>query len=240
MLLAENRKLVSRLRKILTGKGFQIKFKDRVTAANTLTTMLKRSFKNITNSKNVIVIGIPRGGIVVADTIANNLSSDFEVVISRKLRDVDNEEVAIGAITEDGTTYLNEYYIELLNIPAEHIQQETIEQLKEIERRKHLFNANSSNYGIADKTVILVDDGAATGSTIIAAARLIKKYNPKKIIIAIPIAQPEVVRLLEKEVDDVIVLTIPSNFVTVGQFYQNFEPISDERVVEILKNRKFI
>ena len=105
MLYNKQAKFFSRLGRIVSGKGLQIKFKDRIGASNALSIMLKSFFKDISNNKNIVVIGIPRGGIVVANTIASKLFANFDIVISRKLRHIDNKEQAIGAVVEDGPTY---------------------------------------------------------------------------------------------------------------------------------------
>jgi putative phosphoribosyl transferase len=199
--------------------------------------MLKTSFKDLSGDNNALVLGIARGGIVLGDVVASRLSIDFDVIISQKLRDMDNKEVAIGATLEDGTTYLNEYFIELLEIPQAYVEKEKKEQLKEIQRRQALYRDNRPESQVKDKTVILVDDGVATGSTIIAAARWIRKRGPKYLIIATPVAQSKTMEKLGMEADEVIVVSKPSNFVTVGQFYQNFQPVEDEEIFTILKRR---
>ncbi|MDQ3838346.1 MAG: phosphoribosyltransferase, partial [Thermoproteota archaeon] len=153
-----------------------------------------------------------------------------------------NEELAIGAVMEDGTTYLNDELIRELEISQEYIEKEKIEQIREIKSRYSLYqNVRRREYQFGNKTVILADDGAATGATLIAAARRIKKDNPKShLIIAVPVAPKPTKELLRREADHVEVIISPStfNFKSVGQYYQSFEPITDEQVIEIMKRNK--
>jgi predicted phosphoribosyltransferase len=147
-----------------------------------------------------------------------------------------NKELGIGAIMDKDTVYLNEYVVKALRVPEDYIETEKITQVREIDRRTLLYRPNQEEYNIENKTIILVDDGAATGSTLVVSARWIRKKKPKKIIIAVPVAPNETVELLKNEVDEVVTILIPptSNFTSVAQFYDNFEEISDEKVVKIM------
>jgi predicted phosphoribosyltransferase len=239
-------------------KKFQFKFKDRTNAANILAAALEDFLEKEERGREgerknilIVVLGIPRGGVIIADIVAKKLkASDFDIVLPRKLRIPHNEEAAFGAIMEDGTVYLDDRLVKDLDISAEYIEKEKNLQLQEIERRKSLYRNTSKqqerqleNKIDDDKTivVILTDDGAASGATVIAAARSIRKKNSinnaKELIIALPVAPKETVELLRKEaaVDHVEVVTAPSFFNSVGQFYQNFQPVSDEQVVEIIR-----
>src|SRR6476661_4833899 len=155
---------------------FQFKFKDRVTAANILGESLKDKIKKQEEQKSAVVLGIPRGGVVTADIVAKKLSTEnFDIVIPRKLTDIDNKEQAIGAIMEDGTTYLDKELVEELSIPAEYIEKEKAYQIQEIKRRSSLYRRQGLEYNKiklnGKTTTILVDDGAASGATLIVAAR---------------------------------------------------------------------
>jgi len=134
------------------------------------------------------------------------------------------------------TVYLNEYVVKALRVPQEYIEAEKESQIREISRRNMLYRPKHGEYNIKNKTIILVDDGAATGATLVVSARWIRKRNPKKIIIAIPVAPNETVELLKNEVDQVVTILIPptSNFTSVAQFYDNFEEITDDKVVKIM------
>jgi putative phosphoribosyl transferase len=226
---------------------FQLRFKDRANAANILGAALMDNLKSREERQQSIVLGIPRGGVVIADIMARKLSADFDIIIAHKLRAPHNEEVAIGAIIEDGTTYLNEVVVKRLEIPKEYIEKEKSQQLEEIKRRTSLYRNNILKgyyHQIENRTVILADDGAATGATIIAAARWLRATkNPARFIIAIPVAHKDTVNLLKREnIDHLEVITSPptSNFKSVGQYYQSFEPVADEQVMKIMGKRNLL
>jgi putative phosphoribosyl transferase len=220
---------------------FQLKFKDRETAGNILGESLKNSI-NKEERKNALVLGIPRGGVIIGWTIANKLSCDFGIIIPRKLRAPNNQELAIGGLMEDGTTYLNESLVKVLDISPEYIKKEKLDQLEEIRRRTQLYSGKKFNWNqndLSEKTVILADDGAATGATIIVAARYLKaNKNPQKVIIAIPISPKGTISTLKNEgIDQIEVITSPQNrnFVSIEQYYQNFEQLSDKQVIDIIQ-----
>jgi putative phosphoribosyl transferase len=206
----------------------QIKFRDRSAAGEILALMLKKYKRR--EEQPILIIGIPRGGVVVADVVARKLSAGFDIVIPRKLRAPDNSENAIGAIMPDGSVYLDALRVESLKVSNEYIEMEKSEQKKAIDRRMTLYRPQSKEYKIRGRTVILVDDGAATGATIIAAARWIRKQGPKHLIIALPVAPKHTVDLLKNEAESVQVITSPSNFRTVEQFYQDFGDVTDQQV----------
>lgn len=220
---------------------FQLKFKDREAAGNILAESLKNSMIR-EERKNSLVLGIPRGGVIIGWTIANKLTCEFGIIIPRKLHAPHNEELAIGAIMEDGTTYLNETIVKEIEISPEYIKKEKLEQLQEIKRRTQLYSGKRFNWNQNDlrgRTVILADDGAATGSTIIVAARYLKanKY-PWKVIIAIPISPKGTINTLKSEgIDQIEVITSPQNrnFVSIEQYYQNFAQLTDKQVIDIIQ-----
>jgi predicted phosphoribosyltransferase len=222
-------------------KKFQFKFKDRVSAASILGESLKDRIKTKQEQQNALVLGIPRGGVITADIVAKRLSTDkFDIIIARKLTDIDNKEQAIGAVMEDGTTYLDRELVKELSIPDDYIEKEKAYQIEEIKRRSSLFRRQRLDYNkINDKTTILVDDGAASGATLIVAAKWIRrKYNPKLLIIAVPVASKDTVKLLKQEADAIEVITTPSStFTSVSQYYQIFDQVSEEQVITIMQNR---
>lgn len=229
------------LSNLKSGNAFQLKFKDRIGAGKALGIALKLSVKKKKEDKfPILVLGIPRGGVIVADIVARKLNAQFDLVIARKLLAPDNKENAIGAILYNGCTYLDEFMVNSLRINSEYIEEQKHIQLKQIEQRIQLFRPSSRDYKIADRTVILIDDGIATGSTIVAAARWIRKQNPSQLVIAAPVAQPQAADLLKNEADRVEILSTPSNFVAVNQFYQDFDQATDDKVVEILKARNLL
>ncbi len=188
-----------------------------------------------------MVLGIPRGGVKLADVLAQKLNPEIDFVIPRKLTAPDNKENAIGAIMEDGSLYLDDFLVSSLKISQEYIEREKQEQQQEIKRRKAQFRPTMNDYNnIKDRIVVLVDDGIATGATVIAAARWIRKQQPRQLIIAAPIAQSQAAELLKGEADAVEIISRPSNFGSVNQFYQNFDQATDEKDIEILKNRNLL
>ena len=187
--------------------------------------------------KDVIVLAIPRGGVVVGDVIAKSLNVKLDVVVPRKLSAPGNPELAIGAVMHDGSSYLNDYVVRTLNVDQQYIRSEIKEQVREIERRLELFRG-SKKYDLADKIIVLVDDGIATGATTMIAVTWIKKQWPKMVVLATPVAPGEVVRILEQIVDKLIVLMMPLEFSAVGEFYEDFSQVGDEEVVEILRKYK--
>jgi putative phosphoribosyl transferase len=237
----------------LISHKFQFKFKDRVAAADVLGESLKDRIKKVEEQKTAVVLGIPRGGVITADIVAKKFSTlFFDIVVPRKLTDPDNKEQAIGAIMEDGTTYIDQQLINDLQISSKYLEKEKLEQIQEIKRRTALYRNNeptrkgfsSSSSFLKDKTVILVDDGAATGATIIAAARWIRKLEnkPKRLIIAIPVAPKSTVNLLRKECNTEVevVISPSSTFHSVEQYHQNFQQIPDEQVIKIMKDRNLL
>ena len=213
------------------------KFKDREHAAELLISKLNNEIKDEI-AKDVVVFGIPRGGVILAYTIYKNRSANnFDIVIPRKLGAPNNKELGIGAIMDKDIVYLNEYVVKALRVSQDYIETEKESQIQEISRRILLYRPKQNEYNIKNKTIILVDDGAATGATLVVSARWIRKMNPKRIIIAIPVAPNETVELLKNEVDQVVTILIPptSNFTSVAQFYDNFEEITDDKVVKIMK-----
>ena len=191
---------------------------------------------NSLEPNQAIVLGIPRGGVIIAEIVARKLSAEMGIAIGRKLGAPENPELAIGAIMGDGTTYTNEYLIKALKLSEDYVEREKARQLSEIRRRTTLY-PKKRDYKIRDKIVILTDDGVATGATIIAAARWIRKHNPKYLIIAVPVCPPQTVDILKQEADDVDVILSPETLNSVGQFYENFDAVADDEVREILSRQ---
>lgn len=209
-----------------------MKFRDRIDAGNLLAERLaKHEYAPAT------VLGVPRGGVILADIVAKKLAADFDIVIPRKLGAPENEELAIGAVMEDGTSYINRYIVSALRIPQHYIESERVRQAAEIRRRSAAYRKPDLSYNIADKNVIIVDDGIATGATVIASARWARKQRPLSLTIAVPVAPSQSVEILEQESDSVIVLQMPHDFGSVGQFYEEFGPVSDDQVTQIMRSR---
>ncbi len=212
--------------------------------AKGLENILKKNQINLSNAANeLIVLAIPRGGIILGDIIANCFHCNLDVVISRKIRAEFNEEFAIGAMMPDGSYFLNEGITHLFNISQDYLKKEIDFQKKEINRRLIEFRGDISYHDKFDgKVVVLVDDGIATGSTIIASAEWVKtNCNCKQVIVAVPVApaRDETVNKLAKIADNVVILHMEEAFSAVGQFYKYFDQVSDETVKKIMMRHRF-
>jgi len=204
-------------------------FIDRKDAGRKLSIKLEK-FKD----ENAIVLAIPRGGIVTAYETIKKIGFEWDLIIPRKIGLPHNKEIAIGAISLDGTFIFNEKYMDMLNISQEYIKNEVFEQTAEIKRRLIKYKGNENFPDVKNKIVILIDDGIATGFTIQAAIKSIKKHAAEKIILATPVAPRDTISLLEKVVDEVICLIIPDEFYAVGLYYKNFEQTTDEEVFNVI------
>jgi len=206
-------------------------FKDRKEAGQRLATHLQ----NYKNKKDTIVIGLPRGGIVVAFEVAKSLKLPLDIVAPRKISMPGNPEAAIGAVTPDGNKILDWELISELEIERDYIDSEIAKEIKEGQRRTKIYRAGRKPLNLKNKTVILIDDGVATGSTMMAAIKSVRSQNAKKIIIAVPVAPDEFLEKVASESDKIICLEAPENFFAVGQAYTNFAQTEDEEVVSLIK-----
>jgi putative phosphoribosyl transferase len=218
-------------------------FQDREQAghelAMELAEILEKNQMSLTNADDeLVVLAIPRGGIILGDIVANHFKCNLDVIISRKIRSEFNEEFAVGAMMPDGSYFLNEEITRLFNISQAYLEKEIEFQKKEIKRRLVEFRGDVSYHSKFDgKAVVLIDDGIATGSTIIASAEWVKNnFNCKQLIVAAPVApaRDETVNKLAKIADDVVILHMEEAFSAVGQFYRDFDQVSDETVKEIM------
>lgn len=206
-------------------------FKDRKDAAQKLIPKLQK-YKN---NPKAIVLALPRGGIILAYEIAKELKLPLDLIISQKIGAPFLEEFAIGAITEDGESFFDENIISSYDISKEYIEQETKKKIKEANRRENLYRKNLPPLNLQDKIAILVDDGVATGATMLVTIKSVKAKKAKKIVVAIPVIAPNSLQKIEKEVDQVIYLDAPQSFGAVGEFYEYFDQINDNTVIELLK-----
>lgn len=198
---------------------------------------LKQSQLKETGQQDIVIVAIPRGGVIIGDVIASKLDAKLDIVVSRKIGAPDNSELAIGAVTPDGSYFLNQAIVDMRNIPLDYIELQASAQAKEIDRRLMSYRG-TKEYDIEfeGKTVVLVDDGIATGATILASARWIKnEQHCKKLVIAGPVAPREILGDLNQVADEVIVLYTPEPFIAIGRFYEDFAQVSDNEVKEIMK-----
>jgi putative phosphoribosyl transferase len=192
-------------------------------------------------NERIVVVAIPRGGVVVGDVITSELGAELDIVVSRKIGAPDNPEFAIGAVMPDGSYFLNQESTNMLNTPLQYIQIKTNAELKEIDRRLKCYRG-SKEYGnkFEGKTVVLVDDGIATGSTILASAKWMKnRHNCNNLVIAAPVAPAEILDDLKQVADEAIVLNTPEPFIAIGRFYEDFAQVSDDEVKEIMRNHGY-
>lgn len=189
--------------------------------------------ERLKNIKADLVLGIPRGGVVVAAKIANELNLPLDIVVTRKIGAPGQEELALGAVDPDGEVVWDQELLDELKIKPEDLKQKIGTEIKELKRREKLYRQGRPSLDISGKTVILTDDGMATGSTTLAAVKYLKRHGAK-IILAIPVTSSDALRKVEEDVEDSIILEIPEYFQAVGQFYHEFEAVSDEEVIQLL------
>ncbi|HTU19987.1 MAG TPA: phosphoribosyltransferase family protein [Gemmataceae bacterium] len=206
-------------------------FRDRKDAGRKLAQRLKERAWH-----DPLVLAIPRGGVVAGAMLAQELGADLDVVLSRKLRAPGQPELAIGAISEDGRVYVNPHALAALDVMDEYIAEERHHQLAEIARRKKLFRAIRPPAPIAGRSVIVTDDGIATGSTMIAALQSLKTQNPHEVVVAVPVASPDRLAEVGRWCDEVVCLLAPEAFWAIGQFYEDFRQVEDAEVVELLRD----
>ncbi|WP_373525784.1 phosphoribosyltransferase [Nostoc sp.] len=205
-------------------------FKDRRFAGQSLAKKLATD----ANRQDVLVLGLPRGGVPVAFEVAKALNAPLDVLVVRKLGVPDQEELAMGAIACGGVRIVNEDIIRLMKVSDEVIARVAVQEERELERRERLYRGNRPLRDLQGRTVILVDDGLATGATMWAAVVAVRKQQPAQIVIAVPVAAPETYHELEAEVDKIVCISTPSPFYSVGLWYENFPQTTDEEVRELL------
>jgi predicted phosphoribosyltransferase len=186
--------------------------------------------------RDPLVLGIPRGGIVIGAVLARELNADLDVVLARKLRAPYQPELAIGAIAESGEMYLNHLGEETAREMPDYLRQEQEYQMAEIRRRQQLFRGARPPAPVAGRSVIVTDDGIATGATMLAALHVVKNERPFEVIVAAPVASPERLREIHKWCDRIVCIQAPDNFWAIGQFYDDFEQIEDTEVLDLLRS----
>ena len=205
-----------------------MRFHDRRDAGRQLAAALQRL-----SLQNPVILGIPRGGVVVSAEIAAALDAPHGVVVARKLGAPDQPELAIGAVTANGVAYVDEELARLTGADEGYLQWVMREEAEEARRRESRF-AHDRRPPLAGRTIVIVDDGIATGATAIAAVRDVKAQGATRVIVAVPIGPPDTIARLRQEADDVVCLGEEPDFFAVGEFYDQFDPVEDDSVVAIL------
>jgi putative phosphoribosyl transferase len=207
-----------------------VNFKDRVEAGQILANKLTKYA-----DQNPLVLALPRGGLPVAFEVAKTLKAPLDVYIVRKLGVPGQEELAMGAIATGGVRVLNRPVVDSMQISEEEIETETRKEQAELSRREELYRAGRPPLDVSKRTVILVDDGIATGSTIKAAIAALKKQGAGRVIVGVPVAPLSTIEELKNEVDEVICVSTPDFFIAISVWYDNFPQVTDDEVREFLR-----
>lgn len=215
---------------MLLGEEHKI-FQDRADAGY----RLAKALQAYANRKDVVVLGIPRGGVPVAFEVAKALHAPLDIFLSRKLGVPGQEELAFGAVASGGVRVLDQEIIEGVGISQEQIEQITEKVKKELERRDRLYRGTRLPLIVEGQSVLLVDDGIATGSSMRAAINALRAMKPARIVVAVPVAPQTTYRRLKPEVDELVCLQMPKYFQAIGQFYEDFSQIADEEVTDLLR-----
>ena len=206
-------------------------FRDRTEAGRLLAARLEQ----YAGKPDVMVLALPRGGVPVAYEVARALPAPMDVFIVRKLGVPGQEELAMGAVATGGVRVLNDQVVKGLGIPEYMIDAVVKWETEELKRRERLYRGDRPPPDVRGKTVILVDDGLATGSTMLAAARALRQQGPARIVVAVPVAAPDTCQLLKADVDEVVCAATPEPFYAVGLWYRDFSQTTDEEVRELLE-----
>lgn len=206
-------------------------FSDRAEAGRKIAARLTK-YKD----ERPVVLAIPRGGVPAAFEVARALNAPLDVAVVRKLGAPGQPELGIGAIVDGDhpEEILNQEIIGALHVSRDYLNREIRNQLKEIHRRRQLYRSGRPRVELEDRTVIIVDDGIATGGSVRAALRGIRRANPKRLVLAVPVGPPDTIQQLRRQADDVVCLRTPEDFFGVGHFYCNFHQVTDGEVIRML------
>ncbi len=205
-------------------------FRDRGAAGRLLAEPLARY-----RASRPVVLGIPRGGVIVAAEAAAGIGAELDVVLVRKLGAPSNPELAIGAVGEDGRLFLDEALAARVGAGADYVARQRLRQLEEIARRVRLYRANREKIPLAGRVAIVTDDGLATGATMRAALLALREERPERLVVAVPVGAPETLERIADAADEVLCLRAPHDFSAVGMFYRDFTQVPDEEVLAVLR-----
>lgn len=208
----------------------EVRYRDRAEAGAVLAHALERY-----RGQHPVVLGIPRGGVPVAAVVARELDGELDVIVARKLGAPGQAELAIGAVTADGGRFLNRDILHALRVSEEYLSRVTAEQMAEARRREERFRGGRPPAPVAGRTVILVDDGLATGATMRAAARAVRTAGPARLVIAVPVGSADACTALAAEADEVVCPSRPEPFYAIGLHYVDFQQVDDSEVVGLLR-----
>lgn len=208
------------------------RFRDRRHAGQALAAELDHL-----RGMDVVVLGVPRGGIIVAREVAQALGAELDIVLAHKLRTPGHPELAMGSVAENGQVFLNEQVVAMIGAREEHIEQERKVQESELDRRARSIRAVRHKVPLQGRTVVVTDDGVATGATTQAALWAIRQEEPSRLVAAIPVGSEETVRRLAEDTDELVCLQAPPFFSAVGQFYDQFDPVEESEVMETLRQQ---
>lgn len=205
-------------------------YRDRAEAGARLALHLERY-----RSEHPVVLGIPRGGVPVAAEVARRLGADLDVIVARKLGAPGREELAIGAVTADGGRILNPDVVRALRVSDDYVAAVTARQMAEARAREQRFRGTRPPAALRGRLVILIDDGLATGATMIAAARAVRARRPRRLIAAVPVGSGQAAEALAAEVDEVVCPLRPEPFIAIGLYYDDFSQVADADVLELMQ-----
>lgn len=208
------------------------RYVDRAHAGRVLAEVLEA----YRQEKNLLVLALPRGGVPVAFEVAKALKAPLDVLMVRKLGVPGHQELAMGAIAEGGQLFLNRDIIQQCQVTQAEIEAVTQKETKELARRQQLYRGERAFPELKNKNIILIDDGIATGASLRVAIEALKQFYPNKIIVAVPVADPDVVKALSKIVDDFVCPLQPTSLNAVGNWYEQFPPVEDETVQRLLRS----
>lgn len=195
---------------------------------------LARLLRSYADRADVVVLGLPRGGVPVAAEVARRLVAPLDVFIVRKLGVPGYRELAMGAIASGGVRILNEDVTSRVHIPEAAMQAVVADETRELERRERLYRGSRPPLALKERVVILVDDGLATGSSMLAAVEAVRRLEPRRVIVAVPVGSSDACRKLERVADEMVCARIPPLFSAVGQWYEDFSETTDDQVQALL------